>query len=448
MSKTESGRRSALLVATGTYSDKSLARLRAPAGDVAALADVLSDPKVGDFEVTEPLVDRSSNEIEQEIEQFFNDRRPDDMLLLYLSCHGVLSGRRRLYFAATNTQRTLLKTTAVDASLIADVMHDTRARRVVLILDCCHSGEFSASAAKGGRDVGIGTRFEQGIGRATLTASDELEAAFESDEPTELGDRPLSVFTDVLVTGLKTGEADRNRDGHVSLDELYDYLCEEVPKRDRNQTPGLSGDFRGDIFIARSAAAPQPAELATELKGAISSRFAGIREGAVRELEEMLRSADRSDVEAARLHLAGLAADDSQRVSRAAKAALESSITDAGAHSIDDQNRGDSPIPEHDSLTAVARISAEVVRRDASACVFQLNLTTEKHLLGYYAGAFKDKIEIDGTKSQPANPKGEYRLLLRDGRTTRIGVLRVKRSVLGSIKNVALTVDGKELYRE
>jgi hypothetical protein len=51
------GRRRALLIATATYSDPGLAALRAPTGDVAALAGVLGDEAIGGFEVRE-LIDR------------------------------------------------------------------------------------------------------------------------------------------------------------------------------------------------------------------------------------------------------------------------------------------------------------------------------------------------------------------------------------------------------
>ena len=44
--------RLALVVATGTYTDPGLRRLRAPARDAADLAQILSDPGIGGFAVT------------------------------------------------------------------------------------------------------------------------------------------------------------------------------------------------------------------------------------------------------------------------------------------------------------------------------------------------------------------------------------------------------------
>jgi hypothetical protein len=44
--------RRALVVATGSYADAGLRRLRAPARDAASLARVLADPMIGGFTVT------------------------------------------------------------------------------------------------------------------------------------------------------------------------------------------------------------------------------------------------------------------------------------------------------------------------------------------------------------------------------------------------------------
>ena len=95
-------RRRALLVATGTYSDPGLAQLQAPAGDLHSLAGVLGDGSIGHFDVEE-LVDRPTEEIKKAIEGFFGAAKPSDLLLLYFSCHGVLSQGRRFYFATAST---------------------------------------------------------------------------------------------------------------------------------------------------------------------------------------------------------------------------------------------------------------------------------------------------------------------------------------------------------
>ena len=255
-------RRRALLVATATYSDAGLAALRAPVGDVQALAGVLRDRSICGFEVTE-LIDRPTEEIKREIEGFFDDARREDLLLLYFSGHGVLSRSRRFYFATTTTALQWLRATAIDDAFVNDVMQQSRARSIVLMLDCCHSGAFGKGLApKGPLTVDVEHRFE-GRGRITLSASTELEYAFEETEPAT-GINPLStaapgsLFTRAVVEGLATGDADLDADGRISVDELYDYLYQRMRDGPAHQTPGIAGDMRGDIVIARSRRVAEP----------------------------------------------------------------------------------------------------------------------------------------------------------------------------------------------
>jgi uncharacterized caspase-like protein len=177
------GSRRALLIATDTYSDSGLARLRAPTGDVQALAEVLADPSIGDFDVQE-LVNRPTGDVAQEIEGFFDEARLADLLLLYISGHGVLSATRRLYFAMASTKIDRLRATAIDERFLHDVMEHSRARSIVLVLDCCHSGAFAQGLApKSATLVDVEQRFE-GQGRVTLTASKAMEYAFETSSMT------------------------------------------------------------------------------------------------------------------------------------------------------------------------------------------------------------------------------------------------------------------------
>ena len=61
-----------------------------------------------------------------------------------------------------------------------------------------------------------------------------------------------SVFTRHLVSGLRTGEADLNGDGNITVDELYtfarDHVIEEMP----NQHPKRQEDVEGAIILAQN----------------------------------------------------------------------------------------------------------------------------------------------------------------------------------------------------
>jgi hypothetical protein len=84
-----------------------------------------------------------------------------------------------------------------------------------------------------------------------LTATDSTQYAWQGDAVT--GEATPSVFTRHLTEGLKSGAADLNADGIVTLDELYDYVYDQVVSDTSKQTPGkwVFGQ-QGDIVIARS----------------------------------------------------------------------------------------------------------------------------------------------------------------------------------------------------
>jgi Protein of unknown function (DUF3105)/Caspase domain len=317
------GTRSALIVASDAYTDPGLRQLRAPASDAQALAAVLEHPEIGGFQVR-TLLNQPAHEVTLAVEEFFADRRPDDLLLLHVSCHGVKDEDGELYFATSNTRLRRLGATAVAAEFVNRRMGRTRSRRVVLLLDCCYAGAFERGmTARAGAGVGIEEQFG-GRGRAVITASSAMEYAFEGDEVADASRAGPSVFTSALVEGLETGEADRDQDGLVGLDELYDYVYDKVRAATPNQTPGKwTFGVQGDLYIARrSRPVTTPAPLPAELQEAIDSPFAGVRAGIVPELARLLRSRHAGLALAARQALERLTEDDSRMVSAAATEAL------------------------------------------------------------------------------------------------------------------------------
>jgi uncharacterized caspase-like protein len=255
--------RYALIVASSRYSDATLTRLEAPANDARTLASVLAAPAIGDFDVT-TLTDEPAPAVMQGIEDFFDGRRREDLVLLYFSGHGILDEGARLYFATTDTRVDRPRSTAVSADFVNELMGECRSRRQVLVLDCCNSGAF-ARGIKAGTTVGTGERFE-GRGRVVITASDALQYAFE--EGRVEGEGVGSVFTRALVAGLESGAADLNGDGHVTLDELYDYVYGRVVDSSPRQRPHKwAFGVEGQIVVARSrpaAGAPSAAPVAVE----------------------------------------------------------------------------------------------------------------------------------------------------------------------------------------
>lgn len=255
------GVRSALVIATYAYDDQGLARLRAPEHDAQALASVLGDPRIGEFEV-DTVLNATAHEVRLAVARFFKDHRPDDLLLLHVSCHGVKDDSGELYFAAADTQLELLEATGVSASFVNQAMSRSRAGRIVLLLDCCYAGAFTRGMVpRAAGPVDVNERLG-GRGRAVMTASSALQYAFEGTSLADGGgeDPGPSVFTSALVRGLATGEADRDLDGIITFDELYAYVHDEVTHANPHQTPKKwTFDVDGDLQIAQRVAPPASA---------------------------------------------------------------------------------------------------------------------------------------------------------------------------------------------
>ena len=318
-----SGVRSALIVASYEYEDPGLTRLRAPAQDAEALAAVLGNPEVGAFEI-QTVLNAPAHTITRTMERFFADRGVDDLLLLHYSGHGVKDETGDLYFAAANTELEYLSATGVPSDFVNRLMSRTRARRVVLLLDCCYAGAFERGlGTRGDSSLHLEERLS-GRGRAVITASTAMEYAFEGTDLDATQEGSPSVFTSALVQGLSSGDADQDQDGMIGLDELYEYVYDAVRRVTPNQTPSKwSLGMQGELYVARrSKPITTPSTLPDDLKEAMDSSFPSVRSSAVSELGRLLRGRHAGLSLAARRGLEQLTADDSRSVAAAASATL------------------------------------------------------------------------------------------------------------------------------
>ncbi|MGP3970243.1 caspase, EACC1-associated type [Streptomyces sp. 6N223] len=241
------GRRAALLVANGAYDSPAFRPLRSPRQDCEGLAAVLGDPAVGGFGV-ERLVDATSYEVRRALERFFRGRGRDDVLLLHLSCHGIKDDEGHLHFAVSDTDMEFPASTAVSAAFLHELMERCRARTVVVLLDCCYSGAF-LPGAKGDDYVAVKEELS-GRGRVILTATNRTEYAWEGERLQAAEPQP-SRFTGALIEGLRTGEADGDGDGRITVAELYHYVYERVRREGARQTPRMWADVEYQVTLAR-----------------------------------------------------------------------------------------------------------------------------------------------------------------------------------------------------
>jgi TonB family protein len=329
-------RKLALVIGNTTYTDARFGALTAPAEDVRDLGDLLKDPGIGNFDQVTRLIDESQSPVCRAVERFFADKAIDDLLVLYFSGHGLLDEEGQLYLALKDTDWDVPRSSALAAEFVASAMDRSRSQRVVLILDCCHSGAF-VRGAKGvvGASAGTKLAFEgNGHGRWVLTATDATQYAWDGSRLITSGSvtTDTSIFTRYLVEGLKTGNADLDHDGYISVRELSDYVYHQLMQQNVNQTPSLwSYKEQGTLVIAQN---PSPA-LPSELMEAIRSPYPGVKREAVKQIAKFLDSRHSGIAALAERELRALAQDDSRQVSREAIKILRSRgltvITDESA---------------------------------------------------------------------------------------------------------------------
>jgi hypothetical protein len=145
-----------------------------------------------------------------------------------------------------DTDSTELLSTAVSSARINEFADASRARNVVIVLDCCHAGAFR------GADLGQAVA---GPGRYVLTSCRGTQLA--NDATIENG---TSIFTQHLVDGLIYAAADPDGDGYVTFSDLYTYVDRRLREAGK-QIPQRRVDGDGDLPLAKR---PLPASSEAE----------------------------------------------------------------------------------------------------------------------------------------------------------------------------------------
>ncbi|MGC4766498.1 AAA domain-containing protein [Micromonospora sp. DT46] len=245
--------RHALVLGTATYDAASkLTALPGVRQDVEQLRTVLDSD--GDFDSVDAHVDLPAARMKQVVEEFYGARRTGDLALFYYSGHGIQhDDRQSLFFGTIDTETTLLHTTAFDVEgVLRHMLNHTKASQKVVLLDCCFSGSFTARHRFSGGVRQEPRRLKRERGTFMLQSSSHLKAS-KAQGP----DRP-SVFTEVLLTGLRGAARATAEDGWLTASDLSRYAMTEMSRR-REEKPVESSEGVTDPIplVAGSDERPQ-----------------------------------------------------------------------------------------------------------------------------------------------------------------------------------------------
>jgi hypothetical protein len=236
----------AILVGSSEFpAERGLPNLACPPNDVAGLRAVLEAPDVGAFDEVTVLLNEESYVVKKSINKVLRVAKKTDTVLLYYSGHGKLSRTGHLCLTTPDTEFDMLDSTSIHTDELRRYVSTSDCKRVALFLDCCFSGAAGKSFLRSSADDQLQLLSQDQAGLFIMTASTGVQTAEERDT------EGYGLFTKHLIEGLKDSKADQNGDGHVTVDELFDYVEERV-RLDGAQAPKKWGlGVQGTLVIAK-----------------------------------------------------------------------------------------------------------------------------------------------------------------------------------------------------
>lgn len=184
----------------------------------------------------------------------------EDEVVLYISGHGLLDDKLDFYFGTHDIDFDDPAARGMKYDDLENILDGIPARQKLLLMDACHSGEvdkgqlrladtqaltldkgqkgtlkrysYASESADENRQLGMTTSFElmqelftnlsKGSGSVVISAAAGNSYALESDEWRN------GIFTYCILAGLKSGKADANGDGNVTVTELKNFVSREV----------------------------------------------------------------------------------------------------------------------------------------------------------------------------------------------------------------------------
>ncbi|GLZ49226.1 hypothetical protein Acsp06_54110 [Actinomycetospora sp. NBRC 106375] len=318
-----SNRRKALLIACDTFDDDELEDLHSPVSDAERLKAVLGREDLGDFDV-HLLSNPHLSDLHESIYDFFNRASRTDVLLLFLSGHGLRDHRGRFYFGVPTTKPGALPPTALPGSFLKDQLEDTLCQQVVVILDCCYAGAFAKDLdGKSASDLSaVAVEEFEGHCRAILSASSAVQIALEGldDESGEV----VSVFSAALAGGIESGDADLNGDGLVGVEELFSYTKSEIKHRRAPQTPEIRvSGIDANLTISKVPSTTGDITRDESVRHAMTSKHHELQRAGLMVVRRHLAAGAQIDYQAAQILVSPMVSSESRELRREAHRTLQ-----------------------------------------------------------------------------------------------------------------------------
>jgi uncharacterized caspase-like protein len=229
----------AVIVGVSEYKNAGIPSLKYADKDAESLANFLRRPEGGGYDSDHLHLllnkDATLANVKDNLINFLNQAIDMDLVVIYFAGHGAPEPARpqNMYLLTYDSDPTALGTSAFPMWDIQTVLaRYINAKRVVVFTDACHSGGISVNFATRGlassepnlvnQYLADLSKTKEGIVVFTASAAGEVSQEFP--------DMGHGVFTYYMLEGLE-GKADYNNDYTVTINELMQYVEEQVKRK-------------------------------------------------------------------------------------------------------------------------------------------------------------------------------------------------------------------------
>jgi hypothetical protein len=221
--------------------------------DAIGFAQILQDPERCAYPVEQVSLltkeEAKRANILAALDRLAQSTTPDATVIVYFSGHGyqVSSSMGTAYYLmAFGYDQNKLYSTAISGTEFATKLQTIPAKKLLVLLDCCHAGglgdtqKIGLTAEKAPLPPEAQALLAEGKGRVFIASS-------KADEKSLAG-KPYSAFTLALIESL-AGKGASQKDGYVRVADVALYAREVVPKWTGNRQHPILNFEQADNFV-------------------------------------------------------------------------------------------------------------------------------------------------------------------------------------------------------
>ncbi len=250
-------------------------QLQYAAKDAADISKALEQYGFGEKHVllltNEQVKDRSALE---KVRDFLSNTTVNDRVVFYVAGHGMLDDKYNYYYAPAGFDPERIDETGIAMDELTACLQNAEAHKKLLLLDTCHSGmlgeEGEEKLAMSGVQLPHGVRAIQHRGMKVKKAIGALNTkqkkryiedlfsrgdvqrginiiagAAGAEYALESGAWKNGVFTATLIQALQDPNADANKDGKLTVEELQNYVTSKVAEQTNGEQKPSSVALEG-----------------------------------------------------------------------------------------------------------------------------------------------------------------------------------------------------------